>query len=169
MCGIAGIFYKQEFDRQTLTNQINLALDQISHRGPDGRDIYINQNFGLGHVRLSIIDLSSAGSQPMVSKDQGSVITYNGEVYNFKELKQELLKKNINFNSNTDTEVVLQDFKLNGTASFQRLNGMFAFALVDQSNSLAYLVRDRFGIKPLYYCMDDIRLLLHLKLKQSKH
>lgn len=168
MCGIAGIFYKQEFDRQTLTNQINLALDQISHRGPDGRDIYINQNFGLGHVRLSIIDLSSAGSQPMVSKDQGLVITYNGEVYNFKELKQELLKKNINFNSNTDTEVVLQDFRLNGTASFQRLNGMFAFALVDQSNSLAYLVRDRFGIKPLYYCIDDNKITFASEIKAIK-
>jgi asparagine synthase (glutamine-hydrolysing) len=168
MCGITGIFHNQGADIELLRSQINASLDVISHRGPDGRDVHIDKKMALGHVRLSIIDLSSAGSQPMISKDQQSIITYNGEVYNFNELKEELLKNNVIFNSTTDTEVVLEYFQLHGVASFQKLNGMFAFALIDQANSLAYLVRDRFGVKPLFYQVDDKKITFASEIKAIK-
>ena len=154
MCGIVGIFCKNKASVEAFREGVNASLDVIRHRGPDDRGILVHNNIILGHVRLSIIDLTRDGHQPMISSDNRYVITYNGEVYNYKDLKQEISHKDINYRSNTDTEVILEYFKLHGVAMFSKLNGMFAFSVIDKKNQKAYLVRDRFGIKPLYYYKD---------------
>jgi len=123
----------------------------LAHRGPDGSGIYIDGNVGLGHRRLAILDLSDAGSQPMTSNDGSLVIAYNGEVYNFKEIRLQLEHLGHSFRSETDTEVVLNAWREWGPASLSRFNGMFAFSLYDQREKCVYLARDRYGIKPLYW------------------
>ena len=168
MCGIAGIICRKNFSAELYRESLNLALDKINHRGPDGRGIYIKNNIGLGHVRLSIIDLSDAGSQPMISNDENHVISYNGEVYNFKDLKNELMLKDSDYKSTTDTEIILEYFKRNGISSFNKLNGMFAFCLIDQVREKAYLVRDRFGIKPLYYSSNENNIVFASEMKAIK-
>ena len=168
MCGIAGIICRKNFSAELYRESLNLALDKINHRGPDGRGIYIKNNIGLGHVRLSIIDLSDAGSQPMISNDENYVISYNGEVYNFKDLKNELMLKDSDYKSTTDTEIILEYFKRNGISSFNKLNGMFAFCLIDQVREKAYLVRDRFGIKPLYYSSNENNIVFASEMKAIK-
>ncbi len=120
----------------------------LAHRGPDGEGVWVDKHVGLGNRRLAVLDLSSRGHQPMVSHDRRYVITYNGEVYNYPELKAEL---GMPFETGTDTEVVLEAFAHWGTDSFPRLNGMFGFAIWDRVTETLYLVRDRFGVKPLYY------------------
>ncbi|MGQ0810502.1 MAG: asparagine synthase (glutamine-hydrolyzing), partial [Nitrospiraceae bacterium] len=120
----------------------------LAHRGPDGEGVWVEKRVGLGNRRLAVLDLSPRGQQPMVSHDRRYTITYNGEVYNYPDLKTEL---GVPFETGTDTEVVLEAFSRWGTDSFQRLNGMFAFAIWDRVMETLYLVRDRFGVKPLYY------------------
>lgn len=124
----------------------------IRHRGPDDYGIHVDGAVGLGHARLSIIDLSCAGHQPMCSDDGKVVIAFNGEVYNFQSLRMQLEADGVQFHSRTDTEVVLQAYIRWGKSSFSMLNGMFAFAIWDARDSMLHVVRDRFGIKPLYYC-----------------
>jgi len=149
MCGIAGIF---NLNGEPVSPVILRRMtDAISHRGPDGEGFYIDSFIGLGHRRLSIIDLSSAGHQPMVTSDGQYIISYNGEVYNFMELRKELKNKGYCFNSRTDTEVVLYAYKEWGASSLQRLNGHFAFAIWDRKRQVLFLARDRYGVKPLYY------------------
>lgn len=125
----------------------------MKHGGPDDEGVYADaeQHLVLGHRRLSLIDLSNCGHQPMSYADGGYEITFNGEIYNYKELKSELQRAGACFKTNSDTEVILAAFATWGTASFDRLNGMFAFALWDKQNTKLYLVRDASGIKPLYY------------------
>ena len=125
--------------------------DAIAHRGPDGEGFYTDSFVGLGHRRLAIIDLSPAGHQPMVTKDGQYAITYNGEVYNFRELRAELERLGYQFVSNTDSEVVLNAYVEWGSDCVMHLNGMFAFAVWDKRRQALYLARDRYGIKPLYY------------------
>jgi asparagine synthase (glutamine-hydrolysing) len=125
--------------------------DAIEHRGPDDEGQWIEGNVGLGHRRLSIIDLSPAGHQPMVSANHRYVLVYNGEVYNFKELRTELEAEGYWFRSKTDSEVVLNALDAWGTKALDRFNGMFAFALWDRMERKLLLARDRYGIKPLYY------------------
>ena len=125
--------------------------DAIRHRGPDGEGQYTDGPLGLGHRRLAILDLSSAGHQPMTSGDGRYVISYNGEIYNFVELRTELEATGVQFHSRTDTEVVLAAWAQWGEASLRRFNGMFAFALWDRRERELVLARDRYGIKPLYY------------------
>ncbi len=123
----------------------------ISHRGPDEGGYYIDNFIALAHRRLSIIDLSSNGVQPMKSSDKTLVISYNGEIYNFIELKSELIRKGYKFESRTDTEVLIYAYKEWGISFVEKLNGMFAFALWDTVLKRLFLVRDRYGIKPLYF------------------
>lgn len=149
MCGIAGIFsLKDELVSPAI---LRAMTDAIAHRGPDGEGQWIDGNVGLGHRRLAIIDLSPAGHQPMVSAEQRFVLSYNGEIYNFKELRSELEALGHHFRSRTDSEVVLNAWAEWGEDCVTRFNGMFAFAIWDKREQSLYLVRDRYGIKPLYY------------------
>jgi asparagine synthase (glutamine-hydrolysing) len=149
MCGIAGIFnLNGEPVSQVILRKMT---DAIAHRGPDGEGFYIDSFVGLGHRRLAIIDLSPAGHQPMSTEDGNHIITYNGEVYNFQELRIELESLGHRFRSRTDTEVVLHAYVQWGVECVKRFNGMFAFAIWDRIRQELFLARDRYGIKPLYY------------------
>lgn len=150
MCGITGIinFRGEPVSPATLRKM----TDAIVHRGPDGEGFFIDRCAGLGHRRLSIIDLSPAGHQPMISADGRFAVTYNGEVYNFQTLRIELESLGHQFHSKTDSEVVLHSFIEWGEKCVLRFNGMFAFAIWDKIQQELFLARDRYGIKPLYYC-----------------
>lgn len=153
MCGIAGALNrKQESVSAVIIKKMTTA---ISHRGPDGEGCYTDVYVGFGHRRLSIIDLSNLGHQPMMTKDGRYIITYNGEIYNFKELRVELESLGYDFRSQTDTEVVLNAFAEWGQDSVCKFNGMFAFAIWDKKESVLTLVRDRYGVKPLYYTITN--------------
>lgn len=151
MCGISGIwFFKQDEQDESSIRTMNNAL---KHRGPDGEGYYTEKSVGLylGHRRLSIIDLSDSAKQPMPSRDGNMVISYNGEIYNFPELKQQLLSEGASFNTHSDTEVILAAWQQWGISSLNQLNGMWAFGLWNTHEQSLTLSRDRFGVKPLYY------------------
>lgn len=139
--------------------------DIVSHRGPDGEGQYIDGHIGLGHRRLSIIDLSPAGHQPMQTRDGRFTITYNGEVYNFKELRVQLEAIGYHFYSNTDTEVVLKAYAEWGEKCLTKFNGMFAFAIWDKKDQKLFLARDRYGIKPLYYYKNENNFVFASEIK----
>lgn len=149
MCGIAGFtrFHSDVGSKDTLIAMGN----SIAHRGPDSQGTYIDAHIGLCHQRLSIIDLSSAGNQPMFSDDENLVIVFNGEIYNFPELREDLIKLGYNFHTHTDTEVILALYKQKGPECLSMLNGMFAIAIWDKTKEELFLARDRLGKKPLYY------------------
>ncbi|MDP1571616.1 MAG: asparagine synthase (glutamine-hydrolyzing) [Vicinamibacterales bacterium] len=149
MCGIAGFF---ALDGQPASPVVLRRMtDAVAHRGPDGEGVYTDGALGFGHRRLAIIDLSPAGHQPMQSSDGRYVITYNGEVYNFQELRVELEALGWPFHSRTDTEVLLHAYAQWGPRAVERFNGMFALAIWDRQERRLFLARDRYGIKPLYY------------------
>lgn len=148
MCGIAGAIYFPELEPSGTESQLIEALDSISHRGPDNAGVYTFENLLLGHVRLSILDLTSQGNQPMCSRSKRYVISYNGEVYNFKQLANKY--KLTDLVSSSDTEVILELIELLGIKVIEEFNGMFAFSIVDLQEKKLWLVRDRLGIKPLY-------------------
>src|SRR4051794_21789465 len=156
MCGIAGILNLNGEPVSPVILQ-NMT-DAIAHRGPDGDGHWIDGNVGFGHRRLAIIDLSPAGHQPMVSADHRYVLTYNGEIYNFRELRAELEALGYWFRSRTDSEVVLNAVAAWGVDAIQRFNGMFAFAVWDRRERKLLLARDRYGIKPLYIARQGNRL-----------
>src|SRR5881396_995181 len=146
MCGIAGIL---NVDGEPASPAVLRRMtDAIAHRGPDGEGFYADGCVAIGHRRLAIIDLSPAGHQPMVSRDQQVVLSYNGEVYNFQELRAELERLGHQFRSKTDSEVVLNAWHQWGPACVTRFNGMFAFAVWDKREQALFLARDRYGIKP---------------------
>ena len=150
MCGINGILHLQtqkKVDERILTKM----RDSLEHRGPDDKGIFIEKNIGFGHRRLSILDISSAGHQPFLSEDGRYVMTYNGEIYNFKDFYPELKSRGFDIKTTSDTEVLMKLFQLHGLKMLNRLNGMFAFAIWDTLEKKLTLVRDRMGIKPLYY------------------
>lgn len=151
MCGITGIWNLNR--KPVVENEIECFNNTLFHRGPDGFGIYTESETGLalGHRRLSIIDLSEAGKQPMSFNDQNLIITFNGEIYNFIELRNQLVKKGYIFNTRTDTEVILAAYKEWGQNCVDKFNGMWAFAIWDKSKKELFLSRDRFGVKPLYY------------------
>ncbi len=149
MCGIAG--YLQLDGKPASEIIVKKMTDRIAHRGPDGEGQWCEGPIGLGHRRLAILDLSPAGHQPMSYGDGRYVLTYNGEVYNYKELRRELETHGHRFRSNTDTEVILAAYMEWGEDCVARFNGMFAFAIWDRKNRQLFLARDRYGIKPLYY------------------
>jgi asparagine synthase (glutamine-hydrolysing) len=151
MCGIAGLFYP-ETPKPIDPTRITLMTNAIVHRGPDGAGVWTAPGVGFGHRRLSIIDLAG-GAQPMALGDESVVVTFNGEIYNYQEVRAELKAKGAHFTSNSDTEVLLHGWRAWGPAMLSRLNGMFAFALYDAARQTLFLARDRMGVKPLHYTM----------------
>lgn len=150
MCGIAGIFNYQSSNEPSAERNVKKMLSVIHHRGPDESGIYLNQNVSLGSVRLSIIDLSS-GQQPLCDESERYWIVYNGEIFNYLELKTELKKKGIRFKTNCDTEVVVQMYAYYGSSCLNRFNGQFAFCIWDKQKKELFLARDRVGIRPLFF------------------
>lgn len=160
MCGIVGI---AGFEDRQLLRQMNSLL---SHRGPDDSGEFFDSDVCLGQRRLSIIDLSEKGHQPMSNEDGNVWITYNGEVYNFMDLREELEKKGHKFRSDTDTETIIHAYEEYGERCLERLNGMFAFAIYDRRHGKKiFMARDRTGVKPLHYCFVDRNLLFASEIK----
>lgn len=158
MCGIAGIIYKSEFTQGSIVSTLNEMASALFHRGPDGEGYLVHENVGLAHRRLSIVDLSDRGKQPMETADGNIAITFNGEIFNFSSLKTAYLSQ-VPFVSGTDTEVLLNLYASQGIDCLHSLNGMFAFAILDKPKGQLILVRDRFGVKPVYFYNDDSRFL----------
>lgn len=154
MCGICGFVYSER-SRPASEQRLLMMRDSLTHRGPDDAGNYLAPGIALGSRRLAILDLSERGHMPMSSPDGRHWITYNGEVYNYRELRAHLEARGHKFHSNTDTEVVLALYLEEGTAALDRLNGMFAFAIWDSVERTLFLARDRIGVKPLYYTLQD--------------
>jgi asparagine synthase (glutamine-hydrolysing) len=163
MCGITGIFNLNGEPVSIIT--LHKMTDAIAHRGPDGEGFFVDSYVGLGHRRLAIIDLSPAGHQPMTTMDGRYVISYNGEVYNFQEIRIELEALGYQFRSRTDSEVVLNAFAEWGERCLDRFNGMFAFAVWDKKQHRLFLARDRYGIKPIYYTLVGKKFLFGSEIK----
>lgn len=163
MCGIVGVFNLNgnSFSIQHLKRM----AQTIAHRGPDGEGYYVSENIALAHKRLAILDTSPKGNQPMSSKDGKWVIVFNGCIYNFMELKQELQALGHEFVSTTDTEVIAEGLARYGTSFFERLNGMFAVGAWNTQEKAVYLSRDRFGVKPLYYWFSGTTLVFASEIK----
>jgi len=159
MCGISVLLSDH-------TEPIQLMNDLIKHRGPDADDFYYGEGFAFGHRRLSILDLSIDGKQPMRHPSTGNIITYNGEIYNYIEIKNELMGRGHHFTTKTDTEVILAAYAEWGEACTKRFNGMWAFALFDKKLNSIFVSRDRFGVKPLYLYQDETKLALSSEIKQ---
>ena len=154
MCGIAGIVqFQGHRDKASLVNLLTGMSEKIQHRGPDDQGIWIanDASVGFAHRRLSIVDLSPAGHQPMHSQDQRYVLTFNGEIYNYLELRQELQAQGVHFSSHSDSEVLIESYRVWGEACLTRFDGMFAFAIYDQETRSLFAARDPFGEKPFYY------------------
>jgi asparagine synthase (glutamine-hydrolysing) len=163
MCGVAAILNMRGEPASPVT--LRAMIDTLAHRGPDGEDIFIDGPVGLGHRRLAIIDLSPGGRQPMTTADGRFVISYNGEIYNFQELRAELHAKGHRFQSRSDTEVLLNAWAEWGPASLNRLNGMFAFVLWDRKTRELIVARDRCGVKPIYYAKRGGVVLIGSEIK----
>lgn len=171
MCGITGIFDFGQRNNRDLANLVQSMNFTVVHRGPDDAGVFVDEKSGLalGHRRLSIVDLNESGAQPMHSQDGAMVLVYNGEVYNYEELRSELLALGASFRGSSDTEVVLEGFRIWGVeATVRRLIGMFAFALWNREEQRLVLGRDRLGIKPLYYSTDGDCLLFGSELKSLR-
>jgi len=153
MCGVTGLIHLEGTPVSPVVLQ--KMTDSIAHRGPDSEGHWIEDNVGLAHRRLAIIDPSPAGHQPMESSDHRFVLSYNGEIYNFRELRRELEAEGYRFRSDTDSEVVLNALASWGMKALDRFNGMFAFALWDRKERSLLLARDRYGIKPIYYSLQN--------------
>jgi asparagine synthase (glutamine-hydrolysing) len=163
MCGISGVF------NLTSGQPVSSALLErmtrvLNHRGPDDQGMFLAGSVGLGHRRLSIIDLSE-GHQPLLTEDGRSAIVFNGEIYNYQALREELIDRGHRFRTRSDTEVILQAYSAYGEACVERLRGMFAFAVWDGANNRLFVARDRVGIKPLYYYSDGRKFLFASEIK----
>ncbi|MCA1563465.1 MAG: asparagine synthase (glutamine-hydrolyzing), partial [Acidobacteria bacterium] len=164
MCGIVG---KLNLDGVSPVDPwlIQSMTDVIAHRGPDGEGKHVVGPVGLGHRRLAIIDLRPAGAQPMCNEDRTVWITFNGEIYNYRELRADLVKRGHTFRSETDTEVIVHLWEEHGVDCVQHLRGMFAFGLWDQHQRTLFVARDRVGIKPVYYCQAGQSLVFASEIK----
>jgi asparagine synthase (glutamine-hydrolysing) len=158
MCGITGFNWEDK-------DLIKKMTDLLSHRGPDQHNCYTDSKISLGHRRLSIIDLSENGKQPMSNEDNTIFVIYNGEIYNFKSIREELIKKGHKFKSNSDTEIIIHAYEEYGPTCVNLFNGMFAFAIWDSKKKKIFIARDRLGIKPLYYYYKDNKLIFASELK----
>ena len=163
MCGITGIFNVngKKLSIQTLKRM----TDVITHRGPDSSGYWTDTFVGFGHRRLAILDLTETGHQPMLSQDKQLIITFNGEIYNYQEIKNELVMRGYRFISTSDTEVLLYAYQEWGTECLKMLNGMFAFAIWDNRSQQLFAARDRYGIKPFYYTFQNGSLLFGSEIK----
>ena len=163
MCGILGIY---NLDGSSVIRDSIVEMgNQINHRGPDGEGIFIQNNIGFVHKRLAILDPSENGQQPMHSKDGKWVVIFNGCIYNFKELREELVGKGHTFNSDSDTEVICEGLAAYGTSFFERFNGMFAIGAWNREEEKLYISRDRYGIKPVYYWFNGKILVFASEIK----
>lgn len=160
MCGITG-FINNKSDKENIIKRMS---ERIKHRGPDGEGIYTDDNVALAHRRLSIIDIN-AGKQPMYNEDNSLVVIFNGEIYNYLELRDELKKKKHKFKTHSDTEVLLHGYEEYGNNLPKHLRGMFAFAIYDIKKKTMFLARDNFGIKPLYYAMFNDTFMFASEIK----
>ena len=149
MCGITGFFHQN--NTELPLSALNAMRDTLAHRGPDAKGSTLIGNCGLAHRRLSIIDLTSEANQPMQTENSNFTLVFNGEVYNYKEIKKTLLEKGVDFKTNSDTEVVLKAYQFWGSNCLDKFNGFFAFAIYDNQKNELFLARDRIGIKPLFY------------------
>ena len=166
MCGINGILkINPNYDIRSFENKINQMNETIIHRGPDSGGVYVNNPIGQGFRRLSIIDLSDAGNQPMLSQDKSISLVFNGEIYNYLELIEELKTKGHVFSTKTDTEVIIHAYQEWGTDCVNRFNGMWGFALYDFKNELFFASRDRMGVKPFYYHLNKDYLVFSSETK----
>ncbi|MAW82888.1 MAG: asparagine synthase (glutamine-hydrolyzing) [Crocinitomicaceae bacterium] len=163
MCGITGVFNLN--GESFPLYHLKKMAKAIEHRGPDGEGFYVKDNIAIAHKRLSIIDLTPKGSQPMTSKDGNWIIAFNGCIYNFLELKQELKSLGHEFVSTTDSEVIVEGLSAYGSAFFERLNGMFAVVAWNTVTKKLILSRDRFGVKPLYYFFDGEKIIFGSEIK----
>lgn len=163
MCGIAGIFYA-DLAAVPTQDQLQRMASVLVHRGPDEGSVYLDGPIGLAHRRLSIIDLAG-GKQPIFNEDRSAVIIFNGEIYNFRQLREALERKGHRFETRSDTEVILHAYEEYGQACVRELRGMFAFAIWDAREKVLFLARDRIGIKPLYYYWDGRKFLFASELK----
>lgn len=156
MCGIAGI-YNFKKDTSVKESDVNRMRDSLAHRGPDGVGTYISPNgrVGLGHRRLAIIDLTPLGAQPMTNDDRSVWITFNGEIYNFQDLRADLEHKGYRFRSKSDTETIIHGYTEYGVDVVKYLNGMFAFVIWDEKKQIFFAARDHLGVKPLYYAIQN--------------
>ena len=159
MCGITGIVSNNKNKKEL----IHLMNDRIKHRGPDSEGIYVDDNVALGHRRLAIIDLSQAGNQPLYNEDGSIVVIFNGEIYNYHELRTQLAGHK--FTTNTDTEVLVHGYEEWGYDLVNKLRGMFSFCIYDKNKNKIFIARDHFGIKPLYYYSNDDSLLFASEIK----
>ena len=164
MCGITGVYAFNLVGQVSMVNVANATM-ALERRGPDVQDIYHDQTVALGHRRLSIIDTSAEGNQPMFDRSGRYCIIFNGEIYNYRSLRGELEAKGVSFHSKTDTEVLLNLYLLEGKECLHKLNGFFAFAIYDRQEGALFIARDRLGIKPLYYMWDEDRLLFASEMK----
>lgn len=176
MCGINGIIYSERSGRVVDVSDIIRMRDVLHHRGPDEAGTFVENNVGLGHRRLSIVDLKN-GQQPMFNADRSCVISYNGEVYNHADYRRELTEKGYRYNTQSDTEAILHLYEEYGAECVHKLRGMFAFAVWNKNSKELFVARDRFGVKPLYYVYDDegslyfaseIKALLAVKVVQAE-
>lgn len=165
MCRIAGIIDPKS---STLQEDILKMRDAMHRGGPDDAGVYLHNTIALGHRRLSIIDLSAAGHQPMLSEDKNLVLTFNGEIYNFKEIRSTLETLGVTFHTKTDSEVLLKAFEKWGNGCFEKFNGMFALAIYNKAKNEMTLARDHAGIKPLYYFLEEGKLYFASEIRAFK-
>ena len=158
MCGIVGFNWEDK-------RQIQLLASMLNHRGPEQEGFHVSDGVSIGHKRLRIIDLSEQGRQPIYNEDKSICVTFNGEIFNFEQIKIELEKSGHRFASHTDTEVLVHGYEEWGAGLLEKLNGQFAFCIFDQKNNLFFIARDRFGIKPLYYYNKDGKFIFGSELK----
>src|SRR3989344_1484071 len=158
MCGICGFNWEDD-------KLVKTVCDSLKHRGPDKSGYFVSKEISLGHKRLKIIDLSEKGSNPMTNEDGTLQIVFNGEIYNFLELRERLKKKGHKFSSNTDTEVVLHDYEEKGVSCLEDFEGMFAFALWDSKKKILFLAVDHAGIKPIYYYYKNGKFIFASEIK----
>ena len=168
MCGINGLIVKTSMNEDQMSSILNSMNILIYHRGPDEDGVFAEQNekctIGMAMRRLSIIDLSS-GKQPIYSTDKQIVIVFNGEIYNYIEIKSRLMSEGVNFNTSSDTEVILKAYEKYGVESFRWLDGMYGFSIYDKKKNKLFIARDFFGEKPLYYTNNDKQFLWASELK----
>lgn len=167
MCGFAGFAFASGISAEHSERTMKIMLEKIEHRGPDGAGVFSGEKATLGFRRLSIVDLSEEGSQPMLNEDRSLVLVFNGEIYNYRELREQLVLKGHRFSSRTDSEVILHGYEEFGIGILEKLRGMFAFAIWDERNKSLFMARDPFGIKPFYYSRntDDDTFLFGSEIK----